>query len=70
MIGVKNKNDNKSMALSYNQSRGYPKEARDKGKPMKASKNMQGSKAMGSPYQLNPQLLSADRILHQNSFRI
>ena len=37
---------------------------------MKASKNMQASKAIGSPYQLNPQLLSADRILHQNSFRI
>jgi len=37
---------------------------------MKASKNMQASKAIGSAYQLNPQLLSADRILHQNSFRI
>ena len=70
LIGVRNKNDNKSMAISYNQSRGYQKEVRPKQKPMKVSKNMQASKGINSPYQLNPQMLSADRILHQNSFRI
>ena len=69
LIGVKNKNDNKSMAYK-NQSRAYPKETKPREKAMKGSKNMQASKAIGSPYQLNPQLLSADRILHQNSFRI
>ena len=30
LIGVRNKNDNKSMAISYNQSRGYPKDVRNK----------------------------------------
>lgn len=70
LIGLRNKNDNKSMARN-NVSKDYaPKVSRGKEKLMKASNKLQGSKAVSSPYQLNPQLLSADRILHQNSFRI
>ena len=69
LIGVKNNSDNKSKTYN-NPSRAYPKDNRPKEKAMKVSKNMQASKAIGSAYQMNPQLLSADRILHQNSFRI
>jgi hypothetical protein len=31
---------------------------------------MKNSKNLASPYQMNPQMLSADRLLQQNSFRI
>jgi hypothetical protein len=52
-------------------NRDYAKASRAQERPIKNnSRNLQASKAMGSPYQMNPQLLSADRILHQNSFRI
>lgn len=64
LIGVRNRNESKS-ASYQNKSRNYPKESRTKDKAIKGSRQV-----AASPYQVNPQQLSADRLLQQTSFRI
>lgn len=64
LIGIRNKNDNKSM--TYNKSKNYPKQSRNKEKQLKASRNF----GANSYHPVNAQMLSADRLMQQNSFRI
>ena len=51
--------------MANNKSKQYPKDSRHKEKQMKISRNIGAS-----PYQVNSQMLSADRLMQQNSFRI